>query len=118
MLETPLHGAGQLMRGGNYGNRGGRRLSWAVLDELERRIEAAHRAALDRATLDRLPKETLVEMLAEMGEWITLSTSDLRQILDTAAKDAIGTKHVHSGDEDDLPVGSGVVILPPLNTSN
>jgi hypothetical protein len=121
VLEAPPHG-GLLKRGANYGNRGGRRppnairirlrgLTSDLLDELERRIDAAARPRLIRAKLLRMTKERLADLLLEMDSGLKLSLTELRQLLDTTAKYGLGT-NVHSDDGDGGPVASGIIILP------
>lgn len=119
------HG-GAIKARGNPGNKGGpgrppnelrermRELGWVALEEVLARVQASRRTVPPRAHLQKMTKDELIELLEGIREWIEISPNELRQILDTAAKYGIGTKHVHSG-EDDGPIQHAVFLLPSLD---
>lgn len=127
VFVTPAHGGGLLRRGGT--NRGGsgrptnelrirmRFVASVVLDEIERRLAWARRPVLTRAELEQMPRKALEALVLEHGEWLAISTKALRDVLDVALKYGLGTRHLHAGDED-APIGSGVIILPALDSEN
>lgn len=119
------HG-GALLPGGKPGNKGGtgrppnelrqrmRELGYVALEETLRRVQVASKEVPPREQLRQMRKAELIDLLEEIRGWIEIEPQALRQILDTAMKYGIGTKHVHTGDDDDGPIRHGIVIMPAL----
>jgi len=113
-LVKQKHG-GALLTGGIPGNKGGpgrppnelrqgiRELGWLALEETRRRVEAARRTVPPREQLERMKKAELIDLLLQIGEWLEITPGALRQILDTAYKYGVGTKHVMAT-EDESPL--------------
>lgn len=109
-MFTPKHGHGRLFRGGVPGNKGGGRppnefreriqeVGWAVIEDLEARINAARLELPPADVLEGMEKEELLALLEQYRGHTTLTTSDLRQLLDFVGKYTIGQIHRHGGDD-------------------
>lgn len=126
----PQEHGGALRPGGKPGNKGGpgrppdqvrtkvRELGWLVLVDMLEGYHLARNELPGRSELEQLEPDELVELLDEIRVWVTIPWKERRQILDTALKYGIGTKHVHAADDEDGSRAVGIVMMPALEDNS
>lgn len=113
-LVIPGKNGGRLRNGGT--SKGGtgrppsqlrermREVGWRALEEIAYRFDLARIDIPPSAELERLTKQQLIELLAQVRPFVGIGLKGLQEILDTSAKYGVGTRTELAGGEENEPI--------------